>query len=328
MSTAGRALALVGNGKRVALATGVEDAEGEAAHQRGLLGAVGARANRVQQLADLARDAGRARARALHQLAHPRLADAHARRGVRAREALQVAQRGRLALARAQPAAQALHQLTQPRTVVQLARAVTLGGYAGLAGRVACVTRGVCPRCPQTRTVLVDRAAISHERQPALRVGDLRRLAVEHRRIQPVPCLGVTRLQIPQVEADARRAQSSPHGREDPPPHRLELPAQQPFGSVATHGQWAHSQTDYELIELFDYVTTVLEASSRSALQINEIVDLGEPDRAHVISAAVRLVPGGDSRERLVEIPAGPPAEPAFGRRGVELQPGRLRRVG
>ena len=87
--------------------SGLEDAECVGAHQRGLLLAPTAGLDRVEQLSDLAGDSRPSRAGALHQLAHARLADAHALGRLRAREALQVAERGGFALAGGEARAQA-----------------------------------------------------------------------------------------------------------------------------------------------------------------------------------------------------------------------------
>ena len=120
MGAAGWALAAVGDGQSVALALWVEDAEGVGAHQRGLLLAPAAGLDRVEQLSHLAGDTRPSGAGALHQLAHARLADAHALGRLGAREPLQVAERGGFALAGGEARAQSLEDMAQARTVVEL----------------------------------------------------------------------------------------------------------------------------------------------------------------------------------------------------------------
>ncbi len=130
VGAAGGALAAVHERQPVALSVGVEDAVGERAHQRALLLAPVAVADRLHERADLAGHPGAPGAAALHQLAHPRLADAHPLSRLRARQALQVAERGRLALAPIQTSAQRLEQLAQAHAVVQLVGEVSLGAAA------------------------------------------------------------------------------------------------------------------------------------------------------------------------------------------------------
>ena len=142
---AGGARVAVQQREPVALAVGVEDAVGQAAHQRALLLAPPARADRLHERAHLGRDARRARAAPLHQLAHARLADAHPRGGLGAREPLQVAERRGLLLARAQARAQRLEQLAQPRTVVELRGDVALARPARCSPRAAPARRAAEP---------------------------------------------------------------------------------------------------------------------------------------------------------------------------------------
>src|ERR1700729_4381621 len=69
------------------------------------------------------------------------------------------------------------------------------------------------------RAVLLDRAAKGHEREPADGIGDL--LARKHRRVQTLPRLRVTGVQIARVEAHPARPQ--------PASHRSQHPAAQPL---------------------------------------------------------------------------------------------------
>src|ERR1700733_14858318 len=108
---AGGALTVVQEDKPIALALRVEHAEREGAHERALLLAPVAVADRLHERANLAGNSGAAGPASLHELAHARVADVHARGCLRAREALQVAKRGGLALAPVQAPAQPLEQL-------------------------------------------------------------------------------------------------------------------------------------------------------------------------------------------------------------------------
>src|SRR5258708_3672736 len=74
--SAGWAVAPVHDGQAVALPARVEHAERQRSHQRALLLAEGAIANRLDELAELRGDAGPALA-ALHQLTHAGLTHAH-----------------------------------------------------------------------------------------------------------------------------------------------------------------------------------------------------------------------------------------------------------
>src|ERR1035441_10317166 len=123
---AGGTLAAVHQGEPIALARWIEDAEGQPPHQRTLLLTAAAIAARLDQPPHLPRHAGPPRSPTLHQLAHPRLADPHARSGLSPRQSLQIAEHRRLALASAETTAQRLEQMTQPRAVVELGGQIVL----------------------------------------------------------------------------------------------------------------------------------------------------------------------------------------------------------
>src|SRR5205814_4869960 len=221
------ALAPVDDGELVALALGVENAVGETAHQRRLLVAPSIGADRVQQRTHLCCDAGAAWT-TVHQLAHARLADAHARRCLGAPETLQVAERCRLQLVRAEARTQALEKLAQTRSVVER------------VGEVAAVLRArheeLLPA--DTRAMLVDRAAEGHERQPGGGIGDLG--AFERDRVEALERLGVAGVEVAAVELHAAPAQASGDLAGDAPLQSLELLAQKALGAVATQEPWAH----------------------------------------------------------------------------------------
>ena len=154
----------------VALSVGVEDAVRERAHQRALLLAPAAVADRLHERTDLAGDAGAPGPATLHQLAHARLADTHPRGGLRAREPLQVAERGSLALASVQAPAQPLEQLAQAHAVVELARrghAPRRLGRERPVVRVRLAASRVADARAGAGAVLLDRAAEGHEHEPA-----------------------------------------------------------------------------------------------------------------------------------------------------------------
>ncbi len=198
-------------------------------------------------MADLGGDPGRAGA-SVHELAHARLAETHARGGLRARAALQIAERGGFAFARAEPSAQPLHQLAQARAIVELSGEISLGrrgvGRAGLHAVVTFVGQWI-GEAAKARAVLVDCAPVGHEREPSLGVGDLG-AAFEHGCVEPVPGLGVAGVEVGGVERDAGGAQARANACEDAGAHPLELLAQEPFGAVATHGERTHTVEDCE----------------------------------------------------------------------------------
>ncbi len=148
-----------------------------------LLLAPAALADRLHERADLRRDARPAGTATVHQLAHARLADAHSRGGLGAREALQVAQHRGLALAICEARAEPLEQLAQPDAVIELSREVELeGARVELLGE-ARAGLGAAP----ARAVLLDRAPEAREHQPPGRVRDL--LPIEDRHVEALPRL-------------------------------------------------------------------------------------------------------------------------------------------
>jgi hypothetical protein len=124
VGTTGGTLATVQLSQAVALAVGVVHAESEAAHERSLLLAPAAALDRAQEAVDLRGHPGAPRATALHELAHAGRADAHALGGLRAREALQVAEAGSLLLSLIEALAQGLEGVTQLQAIVKRARDV------------------------------------------------------------------------------------------------------------------------------------------------------------------------------------------------------------
>src|SRR5438105_3271369 len=64
---------------------------------------------------------------------------------------------------------------------------------------------------------------------------------------------------------------------------------------------------------------------ARSGARRDELLDLSERDGAHVLPAALRVVPRDDHLERLLEIPSRRPSEPRFRGRGIERQVAPLR---
>ena len=94
-----------------------------------------------------------------------------------------------------------------------------------------------------TAAELLDRPPVGHEGKPAGRVCDL--LTIKHRRVQPLPGLGIAGLQIARVKTCAARCQAPPHGRHDTPAQLPELLAQKTLGTVATERQGTHRPGDY-----------------------------------------------------------------------------------
>ena len=183
---------------------------------------------------DLGGDARAPRSASLHQLAHARLADTHARSRLAAREALQVAERRGLALACAEASAQRLEHVAQAHARVELLDEIVLAAVPALP-RLSELTDATRPH---TGTVLVDRAAVGHQHEPARRVRDL--LALEHDRVQALPRHRVARLEIVAIERDAARPQLAVDALQHPPAQRVELAAQQTLGAMATEAQRAH----------------------------------------------------------------------------------------
>ena len=79
--------------------------------------------------------------------------------------------------------------------------------------------------------MLVDRAAIRHDGQPARRVRDV--AAREQRRVEALPGHRVARFQVSRIELHPAGPQARAHDREHPLAHSLELPPQQTLGAVA-----------------------------------------------------------------------------------------------
>src|SRR5439155_1269216 len=129
------------------LAGGVENAVREAPHERALRGAPLALADRVQQRRYLRCDAGAARPRPLHELAHARLAHAHGSRRLRAREPLQVAEGRGLLLANAELQAQCLELLAQQTLSAVASQAGRAHRRAGLWIPVGTCQASACANC-------------------------------------------------------------------------------------------------------------------------------------------------------------------------------------
>src|SRR5438128_10364503 len=305
------ALAAVHDGELVALARGVEDAVGETAHQRRLLMAPGAGADRVQQRAHLRCHAGAPRA-AVHQLAHARLTGAHPGGGLGARKALQVAERCRLQLARAEAHAQPLEKLAQTRSVVERGRKVAVLLRAG---------RAELPPA-DARAVLVDRAAEGHERQPRARIGDL--LAVERGRVEALEGLRVAGAEVAAVEVHPAPAQAPGDPSGDALLQSLELLAQQALGAVATQKPWAHWAGLWILQARGGIAGTRL---ARGRTPLGECFDLAQAECAHVGAGALGPVPRDGPLERLRQAPPRAPSELAFSRARVECEVSGLRRA-
>ncbi len=216
----------------VAPAVGVEHAVGESTHERALLVAPVAVADALHEHADLAGDAEVAGPAPVHELAHARLADTHARGGFRARHALEVAERGGLALAAIQATAQSLEQLAQPHAVVEIGGEVGLAdadclrlrpGVAPMAGGCLRPAHSIVMRAP-ARSKLVDGPAERGQHQPPDGVGDL--LSFQRGSVKALPGLGVTSLKIVLVKAGAAGLQALAHTGEHPPLQPVELFAQ------------------------------------------------------------------------------------------------------
>jgi len=172
----------VGERERVTLAGGVEQAEGERAHERALLLAPAAIADALDERSDLGGDAETA-GTSLHQLAHARVADAHPDGRLGAGEALQVAEHGGLTLSRTEAPLQSLEELAQAHAVVEVAGEIALEGCP--VGQLARLRAGP----PQTaaRAVLFDASAEAGQHEPPGGVGDL--LPFEHDHVQALPGL-------------------------------------------------------------------------------------------------------------------------------------------
>ena len=171
----------------------------------------------------------------LHELAHARLADAHPRGRVGAREALQVAQRRRLLLARAQARAQRLEQLAQPRAIVELGGEVAARSRcrrASAARRRRAAARSCARRCSSIARRWVTRRATRRDwRSRCRRARPRRGPARPGRRRRRDRCGRASR----RLPADVRRRLAMTRSRS-----RLELLAQQTIGAVATKDERAH----------------------------------------------------------------------------------------
>ncbi len=149
VGAAGRTAAMVIERQAVALALAVEDPVRERPHQRALAFAPSPRIDRAREGSDLAGDPGIPGAAALHQLAHPPLADPHLGGRLGAGEPLQVTECGRLG-------ARAAQLRARPRAAAR-------GGPSRRAHPRAHRPRcpGPCPlpragRVAETRAVLID----------------------------------------------------------------------------------------------------------------------------------------------------------------------------
>ena len=130
--------------------------------------------------------------------------------------------------------------MAQAHPVVELIGEIAL---AGGQRRSAIGKRRIDRRPLDTdpRTMLVQRTAIGHEREPRSRILD--RLALEQRAVEALPSLCVTRFQIARVGLDADRPQPRRGAGDDAPAELLELLAQEPIGSIATQDKRAHPRS-------------------------------------------------------------------------------------
>ena len=156
----------VGEGQAVALALGVQHAEGQAPHQRALLLAPSSGIDRAQQLADLAGNPRAARAATVHQPRHAGRADAQPCGRLRARQTLQVAERGRPALLRAEADAQRLEDVAQAQLDRRAPGPDPARSRAGPRRASSC-TQSPAGRSACARAMLVDRPPKSHHGEPA-----------------------------------------------------------------------------------------------------------------------------------------------------------------
>ncbi len=273
----------------VALAGGVEDAEGQRAHQRALLLAPATAADRAHELVHLRRHTRTFRPAALHQFAHARLADAQLGGRLGAAETLQVAETRGLLLAGTHATAQTLEGMAQALTVVECARQIRLSRAPQL-GQIALDAREL--RTAGRRTGLVDRPAKADLHEPAGGVLDL--LTLQQRRVQPLPGLRVAPFQVAIVEDDPARAQPFAHDAEHPLALGLELLAQHAFGAVATQRQGAHGLKDYEPEECCELVESARESRPSTRRYLHAIASPPDstpvpPPRAEILDVPLAV---------------------------------------
>ena len=141
---------------------------------------------------------------------------------------MQVTQHGRLALLHAEAHAETLEQLSQTVPVVEPPGQVGL--LRGLPGR--------SPFGPPAGPLLVDRAPVGGEDQPAGGVGHLP--AFEHDRVQALPGERVAGFEIGLVEPSSGRPHAPGDDPDDPSLKLAKFGLEKPFCAIATDRQRAH----------------------------------------------------------------------------------------